>query len=155
MKYINLIASFIKGLIWILFSPKETYNGFLRMQYEKVKLKDMGDVVNLLNQFRFRRENNKNTLVICPLIEFAMGLKGSDFNSSILVKWAFKQIGIRGNIYNLESVMSNHKVFISDNKDWMVSNASFVRLDPYNWEEHALKSGWHANMHYKIAKILL
>jgi len=149
------IFDFFKGLIWILLNPKRTFRGYQQMSELKDKLETINDISYLLKRFCFRKRTDNYSLVYSPIIEFSRGLVGSDLNSSVVARWAFKQFGEGGNICLLDSGVSRHFVFITNDKQMMVSKDAIIRIDPKNWKDQVLRSSWHANMHFKTVEILL
>lgn len=153
----SVLVALIKSIIWIALNPIRTYKAISLMQEEKKKLKVIADVYHLMSEFRWKKEASLfDFLPLFPIIVFAKNFVGDCDDAAALAKWAFKQLGIKGNIYRLSgSGNSRHAIFVNKQKTWMVSNSSVVPLNPDNWEHAVVSWSWHNSKHYEISNKLL
>ena len=153
---VTVVDSFIKSVLWVVFHPLKQCRGRHLKKMLGPNITSIEDVMDLMEYFKYKAE--PGPLDFIPMfynIVFAKKFTGDCNDAAVLAKWAFKQIGMKGHIYLLKRSSRSHVVFITDDKQWMVSNNDVVKIESEDWKKFVVNWAWHKERSYSFSYVLV
>lgn len=145
---------FFKNLYIHIFKKSDLKKAEKELDRWKVIIQSEGihGLRKMMSKFKWKKESSDWT-PDDPAIVVMNGWKDDCDGAAVLAKWGFRQLGLSSDFYRLKG-SSNHRVCITSDKKWFVSNSSVVEITSPEWRTFVLTWNWHSTKKYtSIQKI--